>query len=245
MNLLDHIVPILLAVFAAGFIRGATGFGFSMAAVTLMSFAISPLTAVMIAQVLQVASAPADLIAFRRDVDWPALGRLSIGALIGVPLGVMTASAVPEEVLRLLLAIILLIGFVLLIAKVSFTPGTKQAIATGAASGLFAGMAAMPSPPVVAYFLGTGQGKASTRASLLMFFCMTACVAISVAVLQGSFQMVALWQGLLALPAMTLGSRLGGILFKKLDERLFRLTALCVFGTLVLSAGAKAIAAFL
>ncbi len=216
-----------------------------MAAVTMMSFAISPLTAVMIAQVLQIASAPADLVAFRKDVDWSALGRLSMGALLGVPMGVFVASAVSEEVLRVLLAVILLIGFVLLITKISFKPDTRQAIATGVASGLFAGMAAMPSPPVVAYFLGTSQDKVTTRASLLMFFCMTACVAIFVASLQGSFQMIALWQGLLALPAMTLGSRLGGIVFKRLDENMFRVAALCVFGTLVISAGVKAMTAFL
>lgn len=245
MTVFDNIIPILLAVCAAGFIRGATGFGFSMAAVTMMSFAISPLTAVMIAQVLQVASAPADLIAFRRDVDWRALGLLSLGALFGIPLGVISAHAVSADVLRLMIAGILVIGLVLLIAEVSFKPGTKQAIMTGMASGLFAGMAAMPSPPAVAYFLGTGQSKTTTRASLLMFFCMTACVAIFVAVLEGSFQIAALWQGLLSLPAMILGSRLGGIVFKRLDESAFRIAALSVFGMLAISAGAKGIAGLL
>lgn len=50
-----------LAVFAAGVLRGVTGFGFAMAAVPLMSLVISPLQAVLTAQVLQAVAVPIDL----------------------------------------------------------------------------------------------------------------------------------------------------------------------------------------
>ncbi|WP_131505607.1 sulfite exporter TauE/SafE family protein, partial [Limimaricola cinnabarinus] len=76
-----------LATVAAGFLRGVTGFGFALAAVPFYSLSLPPVEAVIMAQMLQIAAAPGDLIRHRRAIDARALRLLCAGALVCTPPG--------------------------------------------------------------------------------------------------------------------------------------------------------------
>ncbi|MQQ09060.1 TSUP family transporter [Epibacterium sp. SM1979] len=231
---MDHVILLSAASFAAGFLRGVTGFGFALAAVPIYSLIVSPIYAVLMAQILQVAAAPVDLVQNRRHIDRQALGRLVIGSVPGVVIGALIATQLSPDLLRLVIAALVLLGLFALMAKVTLPDGRGPALIAGSCSGLLAGLAAMPGPPAVAYFLGRGADKQVSRASLLIFFAFTATVALGFVAATSD---VLSWNiGLsaaLSFPAMMAGSWGGTWVFQRLGDGSYRKAAL---GVLLLSA---------
>lgn len=245
MDALSDLGLLALAVFAAGVLRGVTGFGFAMAAVPLMSLVVSPVQAVLTAQVLQAVAVPVDLRRFRADLDRPALKRLMLGMLVGTPLGVWLLTSLPEAVMRLVIAGIVLAGLLALWAKIRLPDRRAVAWAAGGLSGLCAGMAAMPGPPAVAYFLGRDATPQATRASLMVFFGGTAILALSILALTRGIDLMQAAQALLVFPVMLLGTRSGGWIFAAMDARLYRQAAMGLFFVTAVLAGARGVGGIL
>ncbi len=166
------------AVFGAAVLRGLTGFGFALAAVPAMSFVVSPARAVCIAIVLQCLVGLRDVVTMRALLDRNALGLLSIGALLGTPLGILALTQLSADAMRGGLGLVVGAGLIALIARVELAPGRGPALGAGVLSGLFSGLAAMPGPPAIAYFLGRAAPAVTTRASLMVFFFLTSLMAL-------------------------------------------------------------------
>ena len=231
------------AVCGAGVLRGLTGFGFALAAVPLLSLIVPPLEAVVMAQVLQLVMAPIDLVQNRAHVDRVALARLVLGAVVLVPLGVAVASFVSPDLLRLVIAAVVLAGLGAIISRVKIPDGRGPALAAGGLAGLFAGLAAMPGPPVIAYFLGRGSAPKVTRASSLMFFAFTASVALGTSlVLENGIQISVMLHAVLGLPALLLGTYIGTAIFHRLHDASYRNAAVAVLMISALITGVKGLA---
>lgn len=234
---------ILAATLGAGCLRGLTGFGFALAAVPVYSLILSPLEAVAIALLLQIGAAPLDLWQSRHHVDRQALWRLCAGALIGAPPGALLAVHLPPDLMRVVIALFVLAGLAALLARLTIRGGRGPALAAGALAGFLAGLAAMPGPPAVAYFLGRGGEKAVIRASLLMFFAFSATVSLlAMALGSGKLGGAVLVFAALAYPAMLLGGMAGAALFRRLPEGSYRHAAIAVLLVSALVTGARGLA---
>lgn len=243
---MSDIMILAAATLAAGFLRGVTGFGFALAAVPLYSLSIPPLQAVILAQMLQIAAAPVDFFQVRRHVDGRALGLLCAGAIVLTPIGAFFALRLHADVLRLSIAVVVLMGLVALLAKFTVRDGRGPAIAAGAVAGLLGGLAAMPGPPAVAYFLGRGADKRVSRASLLLFFAFTACVALgSLAIASDVLRWDMITRAATAWPMMIIGTWAGTRLFERLGEGHYRSAALAVLFLSAILTGAKGLAGLL
>ncbi|WP_282602612.1 sulfite exporter TauE/SafE family protein [Paracoccus sp. PARArs4] len=240
---MDDIIVLSAATLAAGFLRGVTGFGFALAAVPLYSLSVPPIQAVVMAQMLQIAAAPTDIVQNRRSVDRKALTLLCSGAVICTPVGAFFATRLPADAMRLAIAVVVLMGLVALMAKVTIRDGKGPAITAGAVAGLLGGLAAMPGPPAVAYFLGRGAGKASSRASLLLFFAFTAVIALgSLAIGSDVLRWHMVLAAVAAYPSMLIGSWLGTRLFQRLGDGHYRIAALGVLFVSAVLTGIKGVA---
>lgn len=237
---MDALLALSAATLAAGFLRGVTGFGFALAAVPLYSLSVPPLHAVVMAQMLQIAATPMDIRQNHRHVDRQALARLCAGALVFTPVGAYFAARLPPDVMRLAIAAAVLLGLAVLLSRVKVRDGRGPAVIAGGLAGLLGGLAAMPGPPAVAYFLGRDAGKAASRASLLLFFSFTAVVALAaLAIGSRSLSWEMLLGAALCFPAMVAGNRLGAALFRRLGEGHYRYAALGVLLVSALLTGAK------
>lgn len=235
-----------VAVLAAGFLRGLTGFGFALAAVPVLSLILTPLEAVLIAQLLQLAMSPVDLLRNHAHVDRRALGLLVLGAVPGVPLGVAVATAVSPDLLRLTIALAVIAGLAAILARVRVPEGRGPALAAGGLAGLFSGLAAMPGPPVVAYFLGRGAAPKVARATNLMFFAASSAFALSLAAgLHRAVDLRLLGIAALSLPVLLVGSHLGEAAFRRLADETYRRAAIAVLAVSALVTGAKGLAGLL
>ena len=237
---MDHIFFLSAATLAAGFLRGVTGFGFGLAAVPLFSLVVPPLHAVIVIEILQIAAAPFDIYQHHRRIDRKAVGLLCLGTLVGAPVGALLATQLPPDVMRVAIAALVFVGLFALLAKVAIPDGRGPALGTGCAAGLLAGLAAMPGPPAVAYFLGRGADKATSRASLLIYFSFAAALALLFIELgSDAISVDLLYIAAASYPALLIGTYAGSLLFKRLGDGHYRMAALGIMLISALLTGIK------
>ncbi len=174
-------MPILIpayavaCVFGAAVVRGYSGFGFSLLAITSLSFLLPPAEIVPSIFIMEVAASVHLLPGAWRDIHWRALLWLTVGALVGTPFGVYALAHVPAAPMTLALAVFVLIAAILLARGYALKslPGPAVTFATGTASGLFNGGFGVGGPPVILFFFSSPTGAAAGRASMIAFFLMT------------------------------------------------------------------------
>ena len=221
---------ICATTFAAAVLRGLTGFGFALAAVPALSLFLLPAQAVTIAILLQCMVGLRDILSTRGLVVYRTLGIMAIGAVVGTPLGLWGLTQLSPDVMRVVLAVIVAIGLAALLLKIRLPTGPGPAIGAGLTAGVFSGLAAMPGPPAIAYFLGTDTPAKNTRASAMVFFFLTSLMALPGLWLAQKIDVQVFTQALIALPALLVGTWAGGRAFARLGEGGYRLAAIGLLG---------------
>lgn len=236
------------AVFVSGVLRGLTGFGFAVAAVPLLTFFLDPRAAVGLVILLQLAIGILDSPrawgeAYRAPLRW-----LSLGALVGTPIGVALLGHLEPDAARLIGAA------AAAIALVSVWRGPSQArggqgihpLALGLGAGLLNGVAAMPGPPVVAYLLNArAADDAGVRATLIVFFAGAAVLATASGALLGLLDRSVTGLAGVALAPLMIGTGLGAWLFRNAPSGLYRPAAMAVLAVSALAAGSQALVGLL
>lgn len=238
---------VIVAIFFSAFLRGLAGFGFALAAVPIISLVLSPVEAVTIAILLQIVVGIRDSFTLYMDVHRPSLIRLSLGSIVGIPVGVLALTALSPDAARIMIAIAVLAGLILLLRyKPSASePNGPLAVVAGLVAGIFTGLAAMPGPPAVAYYLGTSIAPKQMRASLLLFFFLTCMLTTPGLFLKGALTESTLLLTALSIPSMALGTWCGTAAFNRLNSARYRQVAIAVMAVSALIAGARGIAAYI
>lgn len=137
--------------FGAAYIRGLTGFGMAIVLVPLLGLIVTPTEAVVLGILLQLLIGPVGFRIIYDDAHRQSAVVIAAYAMIATPLGIWLLGQTSPDVARLLIAGIAIGAFllVLLPQRGELRPGPKETAATGIASGILTGFAAMPGPPVV------------------------------------------------------------------------------------------------
>ena len=242
--------PVLLAgaamVFAAGMLRGYTGFGFSIAAVPLLSLLATPATVVPIVLMLQLVVSANGIRPAARLSDWRSIGLLAGGAVVATPVGLWALTQLPDAVVRLTIACtvsaaVLVLGLGL---RPAIAPSDPRVLLFGVASGLFNGVAGMPGPPAIAYYMAAPIPGATARASMIVLFTLTSAFALVPLVALGRLPVGSCLLAAAALPFVWLGSSLGAWLHARSSERMYRAAGLAVLAATAALAAARAVSSF-
>lgn len=227
------------AVLFSAFLRGLTGFGFAMAAVPLMAVAVSPLRAVTLTVILQLAIGIFDLFRNAEDYDRRELGLLGLGAAFGLPLGMAGLLLMSPAGARIGIAAVSLCGLLLSLRrpKVQLRPAAPVTALVGLLSGVFSGLAAMPGPPAVAYFIASGVPARRVRSSLIVFFLIAAVLTLPGLIWAGAIDQQALVIALACWPLLILGSRAGRMVFLRMGEGQYRSAAIAMMALSTVLAG--------
>ena len=237
----------VVCVFGAAVVRGYSGFGFSLLAITSLSLLLPPVQIVPSIFIMEVAASLHLLPSVWRDIHWQALLWLAIGSLVGTPFGVYALAHVAAAPMTLALAVFVLIAAILLARGYALKslPGPAATFATGTASGLFNGGFGIGGPPVILFFFSSPAGAAAGRASMIAFFLMTDVTGLAWQGWSGLLNMATLWRALLFLPALTGGIWLGNRGFMRADPVHFRRWVLRLLMLLAVLTGARALAQLL
>ncbi|MFB4212203.1 sulfite exporter TauE/SafE family protein [Shouchella sp. JSM 1781072] len=212
----------LLIVFFASILQAATGFGFSIVATPFLLFLFVPDVAIQVNLLVSIVISLFLFIQIRQDVYIPLVKRLVMGSIIGAPLGVLLLQLVSETVVKASVGILLILVTILLILPFTMRQTNGRDVGIGGLSGTLTASIGMPGPPLLAYFAGVKMTKEQTRATTLAFFLIIYPISFGL-------QWVTLgisgdvW-GLvgMALPVVVIGLVVGQLLFKRMNQVLFR-----------------------
>jgi uncharacterized protein len=228
------------AVFAAAILRGFTGFGFALAAVPLLGLFMSPTQAVPIAIGLQLLGSLIDFRQATKSCHWPSLRWMTIGAVVGSPIGALVLSHVPAPVARMV------IGSITMLAVLALGRGFALAgmpawlpTVTGFFAGVFNGLAAMPGPPAVAYYMSAPLPRATVRSSLMVFFLLTSVAAMASGIALGLITLQTFSLSLLGLPVMWIGTKIGHMAFIRGSDQMRRRVSIGSLGVIALVSAIK------
>ncbi|MDA1099690.1 MAG: sulfite exporter TauE/SafE family protein [Proteobacteria bacterium] len=237
---IDSILIASVAFFAA-LVQAATGFGFAIVALPFLLLIMGNLGAVGLTIMLNLLVSLVLVPGLWRQAPWGPLTRLSLGSVLGFPIGLAIFLQASLDWVRLAVGLVILFFAAWLalharpdvpepaIPKANIPaarPGLE--ILVGVLSGAMTTALAMPGPAVMLYLSASGMGKVPLRACTLCLFTLSYGAALA---LQGAADTISgqIWQiaALAALPTI-LGAITGNCISSKLDERLFHILVLAI-----------------
>jgi uncharacterized membrane protein YfcA len=237
----------MACVFGAAIVRGYSGFGFSLLAITPLALVLPPAETIPPIFMMEVAASISLLPSIWKDIHWRSLAPLSLGCLLGTPVGVWLLASVPAAPMKVAMAIAVLGAVALLLSGYvrKSMPSTPETIVTGGVAGLINGAFGIGGPPVVVFYFNSPAGAAITRASLIAFFIGTDTMGLGFLAAEGLVTKDAFYRFLLMLPTLLAGQWLGARSFKASDAGRFRRWVLMILGALALLMGAQGLLALL
>jgi uncharacterized membrane protein YfcA len=228
---------IVLAAFFSGLTRGFTGFGTALVFLPVAAQYLPPFAAILTLTFMDVLS-PLPLL--RRawgDAGRVDLGRLLIGTVLLLPVGLWILGQVPQDVFRFGVSGLALGMLAALVLGLRYHGEVRAGMvyAIGAAAGFLGGTVGLPGPPVILFYMARPLPIQVIRANTLLYlFGYDLLLMVGIA---GFGRMELEWAVLgvfLAVPGM-LGSWIGGRLFRPGYERIYRAAAYVVIGAAALS----------
>lgn len=230
------------AIFLAAIVRGFSGFGFSLLAITAISLILPVAQIVPSIFLLEIAASLNLIPGIWREIHWGSLRWLMVGYIIGLPVGGYALIHAPEAPAQIVLGIFV-IGTAILMLRgfhLARTPGPGASTGTGVASGLLNGAFGIGGPPVVLFYFSTPDAAAIGRASVIAFFLFTDLLGILFFASQGIVTTQSFIQSLAWLPALLVGVWLGAHGFRHMDQAAFRRWVLIILIALALLGIGKA-----
>lgn len=227
-------VIFLACVFLAGIIRGCIGFGFSALLVVSVSLFVNPLLVVPLLILLEIAASIHMLFGIWKDTLWRFLVFMSLGSLIGIPIGLAILSLSPQATLELIVSGIIFVMTAILLAGFTYKGSLNKPIlmTMGIIAGVFNGVAAAGGLVVATFLASAAFPVKNIRATMVVFIFIMEAIFIASSILTDVYNEKVFNSFFLAFLPMFLGVILGMKLFKYLDERKLRVLILFVLSLL-------------
>ncbi|MDE0779135.1 MAG: sulfite exporter TauE/SafE family protein [Alphaproteobacteria bacterium] len=218
----------VVSVFAAGLIRGFSGFGSALINAPILSLIWGPTVGVPIAALVEIAPAIQLTPKAVKIAHWNTVWALAIPAVILMPLGTFILVSVPADDMRRAIGAIVLVAALILWSGWRYRGprGTGPAIGVGLFGGALAGATGVAGPPVILYLMSSDDSPALTRANLISYFTIILAGFVVVLAAKGLITVEVAWLiGVLLLP-FVVGTAIGTKMFPLASERTFRIIAL-------------------
>lgn len=222
MSVASVAVVVAIAVVAA---CGHTvaGFGFSLLAVPLLGLVIDPKGAVAAGSVLLVLTSA--LLAWneRAHIDWAAARPLLVGAVPGLPIGLVILEVIPVTALRVLLASIALVAVATVGLRVRMADGVGPLdYLAGFATGVLSTTVNANGPPTVLALQAHGLAPSVFRPTTSAVLGLASGAGATMFLAAGRLQGETLEVTGIAIPAVVLGWAIGSRVQRLLPPEVFR-----------------------
>lgn len=224
------------AVFAAGVVRGFSGFALSAIVMASVVVILPPVELIPVCFLLEAAASLVMVRGGFRNADMGIVWGLVIGSTIGVPIGLWATTSIPVETSKMA-ALIVILGLTLAQLFKAAPAGLqtrKGLYATGVSAGIVTGLASVGGMVVALYILASNKEARIMRASLVMFLSITLATSLVFLLLFGVLDVTAMRRGILFAPIVLGGVLLGSFLFRPSLEGLYK--RFCLVLLLALSA---------
>ena len=240
--MLNDLLAVTVIICFAALLQSISGFGFSLLAMPLLSIFVDIHDAVVIATLCGIFTNAVHLKKDLQLVDQAIARRISLSALIGMPLGVVVLSVFSATQMRVIIgAVIVVLVFLMMRNFVLKTENTKVDIVLGAFSGLLATSVSTNGPPLVFLLQSKQIDPWRLRATLAYVFTISGCASFIVLMIAGKGSIEAFQYAMLSLPAMYLGTVVGRKARHRVTQEAFQRL---MYVLLLATAASTTIAAF-
>jgi len=178
----DGIWTLVIAVTLAGLVRGFSGFGTTMIYMPFAAGILPPVWALVTILVLDVFGPLPNIPRALREGEPRDVGRLALGAVVAMPLGVWLLTRLDPVLFRWILSAISLGLLALLVGgwrwQGRLAPVTLLGV--GAVAGFLGGLAGLSGPPVIMLYMSSARMVAVIRANILLFLALTDLIGLTV-----------------------------------------------------------------
>ena len=217
-----HLAP-MLCVFAAAFLQSATGFGLVMIASPLLMYFYDSKLVIPIIAMFACCGNVTQSFLLRRHTRFALVSWLTLGALVGQPIGLQIYQIVPSIWLKLIVSIVILISLALMQAfhvRAEIRP--RNSFITGLIAGTSATTTGMSGPPLILYFSHAQLTPTEIRATACTFFAVSNVLALTAFWLGGVALAEPMREAFYMLPALALGVSAGMIAAGRVPAKEFR-----------------------
>lgn len=224
----------MLLVFIAAFVRGYTGFGFAAIAISGLSLIWPARISVPVILVIDSVASLGLLWGAWAHVERTLLKHLSIGAAVGMPIGLVMLISIPDPVLKFAISVcIILMVLWMLKSKVSLIANSRWVTrSVGLLSGGLTAAASVGGLPVVCYLLMTSHSAQVQRATLVIFLGATGALSLLLMFISNVTSMAIVTPIFLLIIPCVIGIYLGQWAFHFRPPKSFRLIALPILAVL-------------
>jgi uncharacterized protein len=224
----DHsggtLVLLAISAFLAALARGFSGFGSALIFVPLASTAIGPQAAAPLLLLIDGVAAAGLIPNAWRHADRHDVGTISIGGLVGLPIGAWVLIKSDPLAIRWAIAVFGMFLLALLMSSWRFRgqPRAAVTVGIGGVAGLLSGVAQVGGPPIVAYWLSRSLPAETVRANIVLYFAVATVVSAVVYFAGGLLTTSVVGLALITGPIYGLGLYIGSRMFGLANEITFR-----------------------
>lgn len=220
---MDTFIVFFIIILFASILQTSTGFGFSIMATPFLLLLFEPREAIQINLILSLVISLALISKIKQDIDFGVLKRLIVGSLAGLPIGITIFTWIDMTLLKLFVSVLILALTILLILNYQISQTNKRDFTVGGFSGALTTSIGMPGPPLLLYFSGTNTSKDVLRATTLAFYLFIYLISLVIQVIFAGTSKLVWTSSLEALPVVIIGLIAGQLLFKRINQRIFRI----------------------
>ena len=224
-----------LIVLAAGFLGGATGFGFALLGTPLLLLIGLPLKFVVtLILFLSVCQRISTVVRLRKAIWYPRAGMLVLGSIPGTILGSWLAVRTDTTTLKRVAGIVVIVAVVWQLLGSRRPPPPPipgAALIAGMLSGILGTTTSLSGPPVVILLARDRVPPRVFQADLAFYFVVSSAISLLLLLTRGAlvrmaiFPVAALW-----LPGTLLGNWIGITVSTRLNAQTFRYVTYIVAG---------------
>ncbi|MEP1442880.1 MAG: sulfite exporter TauE/SafE family protein [Hyphomicrobiales bacterium] len=238
----EVLVFLLAGAVAGGFINGLAGTGTALFTLGFWLQAIPPFEAVAMVLVISVVSGIQGMVLVWKTIRWPRLIRFTLPALLAMPIGFYLLDHIEAVTLKIVVATLLIAYGGVFTFRTNLPLISKSTFILDAIIGFFAGILGAlgglsGALPTMWCALRTWT-KTEQRSLLQPFNMIILSVATVLLYFKGAYTTSVLYNLAIVVPIALIGSLIGIIVFKRLNDNQFRrlLIALMLASGLILLA---------
>ena len=220
----EELILVAVICFAAGVVRGFSGFALSA---LVMSVAVAILPPIELIPMLWFLEITASLLMIRggwTDANRQVVIGLFVGSTIGVPFGIALTTSIPTESSAIIALVLILALATTQLANIrlSFLATKPGLYSAGFAAGVVTGLAGIGGMVVAVYVLSQNNPARTMRASLVLFLFLGSLTSLISFVLFGVMDTTATARGLTLAVPTAFGVLMGKAIFTPRWEPYYR-----------------------
>lgn len=203
-------------IFLAGLVRGFAGFALSAVVMAVLVVILPPVELIPVCFVLEATATIAMFRGGQKNADMGMVVGLSIGSVIGVPLGLLLTTSISPELSKFVALVVLLTLATLQLFRASpaFLATRAGLYLSGLTAGIVTGLASIGGMVIALYVLARNAKPEEMRASLVMFLAVSMITSGLYYLGFGVMTKLAFTRGIIFAPVVLAGVLIGKALFR-------------------------------